>query len=375
MKKIIKKVLSEKLRRKVLDFLNHLWVFICSHLRLKKRVLFYTVRENGALLENARAVYDALDTPKGVFAAKLPHTKLQKAKAYYLLLTNKVIVTDDYCRYLPYIKLRSGQSVVQIWHACGAFKKFGLDDTLSRFTPESERAFHSKYTFAVVTSEECRGIYAGAFGIDTNKCLPLGLPRTDRLVNDKENIKKEFIDRHPALKNKKIYLYAPTFREKDGEKRVFDPGIDFDALSEELNEDEIFIVCRHPVMEYNILKKKYNNIIDLTGESVLRVLSISAALVTDYSSIVFDSSLMGVPCVFYCPDIEIYERGFYLKFPDDLPGKMITSPGEILREARKAAENPDTEKISVFIKKYLSSCDGAASKRVAGEIKKLWTLS
>lgn len=79
-------------------------------------------------MENSQCVYDALgNVQKVVVARMLPHPVLLKPKIYYYLLTSRVIVTDDYLRYLRHTKLRAGQKVVQIWHACGAFKRFGLD--------------------------------------------------------------------------------------------------------------------------------------------------------------------------------------------------------------------------------------------------------
>lgn len=54
-----------------------------------------------------------------------PHPVLLKPKIYYYLLTSRVIVTDDYLRYLRHTKLRAGQKVVQIWHACGASSALG----------------------------------------------------------------------------------------------------------------------------------------------------------------------------------------------------------------------------------------------------------
>ena len=61
MKNLIKKLLSPRARRRILDFLNHLWCGFCKLLPLRNRVLFYTIRANGRLLDNSRAVYDALD--------------------------------------------------------------------------------------------------------------------------------------------------------------------------------------------------------------------------------------------------------------------------------------------------------------------------
>ena len=100
MKNLLKKILSPALIRKIFNFLNHAWCALCRLLPIRNRVLFYTIRANGRLLDNAKAVYDALDADKVIFAHMLPHSVKIKPLVYYYLLTSKVIVTDDYLRYM-----------------------------------------------------------------------------------------------------------------------------------------------------------------------------------------------------------------------------------------------------------------------------------
>lgn len=368
MKTLLKKIINPKLRRKILDFLNRLWCTICKSLPLKNRVLFYTIRADGKLAENSKAVYDALDTEKVIFAHMLPHSIKIKPIAYYYLLTSKVIVTDDYVRYMRAVKLRPEQKLIQIWHACGAFKKFGLDAP-SQNTREQEIATHSQYTAVAVTSENCKKFYAGAFGVSEDICLPIGLPRTDSLIGNKDVMREKILAIHPEFIGKKIYLYCPTFREEDGKQVEFDTEIDWESLSKSLNRDEIFIIRRHPIMKYSLTDKEYPNIIDLSNESTLELTAASNAIITDYSSVIYDACLMDVPCVFYCPDIAKYERGFYLNFPDGLPGEMTAKPQELLETVRRGASAPDKEKTAKFKADQLSACDGHSAERIAKLIK------
>lgn len=368
MKNLIKKLLSVRNRRKILRLLNKLWRAFCSHLPLRNVVLFYSVRADGKLLENAKAVYDALDEKKIIFAHKLPHSVKIKPLAYFYLMTSKVIVTDDYVRYMRVIKLRNEQKLIQIWHACGAFKKFGLDAP-SLLTPEEERATHSQYSAVAVTSEKCRESYASAFGISKEICLPLGLPRTDSLIKSAPEMCRNIFEKHPELKNKKIYLYCPTFRENEGKRIEYNPAIDWDKLSKALHDDEIFIIRRHPLMDYRFENGEYTGILDLSNESTLELTAASKVIVTDYSSVIYDAALLSVPTVFYCPDYKKYERGFYLDFPDGLPGEMITDSLDLLDCIRKTAENPPVGKAEKFICEQLSACDGNSTARVVELIK------
>lgn len=354
--------------KSVKRFIHHFISFICRLLPIKNRVLFFTIRSDGKLLDNMQAVYDALDAEKVVFAKMYPHSTKQRPKIQYYLLTSKVIVTDDYISYLRYTKLRKGQKLFQIWHACGAFKKFGLDaDTV--LDEREERASHSQYSAVAVTSEKCRKFYAGAMGISEDICLPIGLPRTDMLFKDADKLRESVYEKHPEFIGKRIYLFAPTFREKDGVKVEYGPAIDWDSLSKALGDDEIFVIRRHPMMKYDLINKEYNNIKDLSQDSTLALTAASQVLITDYSSVMYDACLLDVPTVFYCPDYKEYTRGFYLNFPDDLPGELVSEPEKLLDAVRSAKENLSAQRIEKFRSEQISACDGHAAERAAQVIK------
>lgn len=367
MKRIIKKLLPARVRKGILFVLNRLWCAFCKLLPLQNRVFFYTIRADGRLLDNASAVYNALDCKKVIFAHMLPHSEKIKPLAYLYLLTSRVVVTDDYIRYLRAVKLRPEQKVIQIWHACGSFKKFGLDAP-SRLTRQEEISTHSQYSAVAVTGEECRKPFASAFGVSEDICLPLGLPRTDSLVQDADRMRERVLEKHPDFEGKTLYLYCPTFREKDGKHIKYDPKIDFAGLNAALSEDEIFIVRRHPLMDYRLFEGEYPNIIDLSEESTLDLTAACSVIITDYSSVIYDACLLDVPMVFYCPDIENYERGFYLDFPNGLPGEMITQAQSLLAEIRRAKNNPPVEKLESFKSRQMGACDGHSTQRVASLI-------
>ena len=104
--KLLKKYLSGKKGQKIISLIYKIWCFACKLLPLKNRVLFYTIRADGKLLDNARAVYDALDAPKIIFAHMLPHSHSLSLKALFYILTSKVIVTDDYLKYSRFTRFR-----------------------------------------------------------------------------------------------------------------------------------------------------------------------------------------------------------------------------------------------------------------------------
>lgn len=336
---------------------------------IRKKVLFVSVR-GSRLQENAKAVYDAYDGKKVVFSQMYPHSKLDRLRLYWHLFSSKVIVTDDYLRYLRLFKLKDKQKIIQIWHACGAFKKFGLDYPSADI--KTERQTHYQYDTVVVSAEGVREIYAGAFGIDTDHVRALGVPRTDKLL-DKAYIEREkeaFYSQHPQLIGKKVLLYAPTFRENRGKRVRLDPKLNWDEVSSALGDDMVLIVKNHPVMKYDLLKgEQYPNILNMPTENTSRLMIVCDVMITDYSSVIFEAALLNKQTVFYCPDYQNYERDFYLKFPEDLYGELTTNQAELLKAIRVVLDAPQMDRLEQFKKAYMGSCDGHSTERVVALIK------
>ena len=330
--------------------------------------MFISVRKNGELEGNAKALYPYVKGDEVIFAKQLPHNPLQILKAVKLICTSKVIVTDDYVKYLRYFDLKPEQRVIQLWHACGAFKKFGQRGT--NLGIKTDLATHAQYNLVSVSGAEVRPIYADAFDVDLKKVKALGVPRTDEFF-DKELIehKREAIYKaYPELKGKFVIIYAPTFRDEGEGRSQFNPKIDFDRLSEKLLPNQQFIICPHPVMKNDIVPKKYDNIKVVRDFSTNDFMFVSDMLITDYSSVIFEYALLKKPIGFFCYDLAIYDRGFYLNYPDDLPGEVYENQ-EQLEEFLQDSENTKlTEKYDTFIKKYMSGCDGHSCERLAGLI-------
>lgn len=363
--------LMKRVKAKAVNLIGRAITKYYSGQKIQDRVFFYSIRANGELRENIRFVYENCDCDKVVFAKMLPHGFKQIALVRKYLLTSKVIVTDDYLKYLRDVRLRPEQKVIQIWHAGGAFKRFGLDAP-SRLTPFEEYKTHCQYSDVCVTSEYVRQFYAHAFGIDMDVVKAVGSPRTDEILDKTitENKKDAIRQRHPLLKDKKVYIYFPTFREDDGTLKDFDPEIDWAKLNEELSDDEVFVVARHPVMKDEFFKGSfYSRVKDYTVDPTPELLSVADVVITDYSSIIFDASLMDKPMLFYCPDYGEYERDFYLDYDKDLPGEIITDSDELLKALRRSDESCSKEKIASFRKQQMGSCDGKSTQRVVDIIK------
>ena len=111
--------------------------------------------------------------------------------------------------------------------------------------------------------------------------------------------------------------------------------------------------------------QSFRHIVDATREPTQALLTVASLVVTDYSSVIYDALLCGLPLVFYCPDLNAYERDFYLSYPQDLPGPTVLCAEKLLGVLREACAHPPFEQLAVFRAAQLGACDGRASERVA----------
>ena len=351
------KKISEIIVKKSLAFFRKL--------NIKNRVAFISIRKDGQLEGNAKALYPYIEGKKVICAKQIPHGILTSIKMYWYAVTSKVIITDDYVRYLRHFPLKDDQRVIQLWHACGAFKKFGQRGT--NISIPTDMATHAQYNLVCVSGQYIRPIYADAFNINLKKVRALGCPRTDVFfdaasVQEKKNT---IYEKHPEWKNKFIIIYAPTFRDIGNDRTEFHPDLDFDRLSRELLPDQQLLICPHPIMKNAIIDKKYPNIQVVRDFSTNDLMFISDMLITDYSSVIFEYALLKKPIAFFCYDLATYNRGFYLNYPDDLPGPIFENQVSLTEYLRDKSKHIMDDKYELFIQKYMSGCDGHSCERIA----------
>ena len=233
-----------------------------------------------------------------------------------------------------------------------------------------DKATHIQYSLVTVSGEAVRPIYADAFNIDVQRVKSLGCPRTDDFFNEDLILakQKKILKKYPYLKDKHVLLYAPTFRDIGQDRTRFKPEIDFQKLSDDLPEDQILLIGPHPVMTNEIIDKEYSNIKVIRDFSTNDLMLISDLLITDYSSVIFEYALLNKPIVFFCYDLDTYNRGFYLNYPDDLPGEVFETQAALTEYLQQPDRHIVSGKHEAFIRKYMTACDGHSCERIAGLI-------
>ncbi len=293
----------------------------------------------------------------------------------YDMSTCRYILLEDYYRPVSFMRVREGQEICQLWHAAGAYKKFGYS-RLGNGEHIKVHKGYKKYAKAITSADAIRTNYAEAFGISMDKVKATGVPRTDIFFDEayiaetKESIYKEY----PVLREKKVILFAPTYRGLRAEDAAYDfSKLDPDLLYESLGEDYVFVFKWHPAT-YNNLKfeerqayalDKYGDFfLDLSQERDINdLLLVADIMITDYSSVIFDYYLTGKPVVYYTYDLDAYEagRGIYYPFEEYLYGPCVDNQADLIAAIRKADLCED--KRAAFGKKFMEACDGHATEK------------
>lgn len=275
---------------------------------------------------------------------------------YYYLATSKYFVNNVNFE-AGYVK-RKGQIEIQTMHGT-PLKTLGLDVPGDFPTQQSREEFINKnkrWDYLVVQGTFVRQKAKSMFEC-TSKIITTGYPRTDKLFafSDSEvvNLKR----RLHLPTDRKIILYAPTWRVRNR----FDMMLDLDKMKNMLSEKYVLLIRLHHLAASGyIVPEDKNFIFDFTLYQCIEDLyNIADILITDYSSVMFDYALLNKPMIFYVYDIEEYGenlRGMYVDFRNEAPGPLAYSTDELI----KMLLDIDNEtakcknKIKRFKKKYLT---------------------
>lgn len=281
---------------------------------------------------------------------------------------------------------RKDQIYIQCWHGT-PLKKLGYDlevqggnamnsisDIRKKYSVDAK-----KYNYMISPSKFCTEKFISAFNLKKynkeNIIIEKGYPRNDFLINytkkDLSNIKKNL----NLPNNKKIVLYAPTWRDNQHENNVgytYKTEVNFDYLKGKLSGEYIILFRAHYFVANSFDFDKYKNFIyDVSDyDDINELYIISDLLITDYSSVFFDYSILKRPIIFYMYDLEEYKtklRDFYIDLKE-LPGKIVENEKDLIKEMENSKEFKYDKTYEEFNKKYTYLDDGKASKRVVEEV-------
>lgn len=367
------------------NFMKHIYkiiFYICEIFKLENNKIIFIEGTRENFTGNCEAIYKKIkdksnykfiliqlyQSKKVKFNNIKQYNFLNPISIYHIATSKYWISNEGFFNFLP---KRKEQLNIQLWHGAGAFKKVGYSQEKNiKGKYEYYKEKNKTIDLLCISSETVLEIYQEIFCISKNKVKNLGIPRADIFFKkeEKEKIKEEFFKKYLFLKNKKIILYAPTFR--DHNKRELQIKLNIELMKEELEKlNYILILKVHPNIKKNNLKvdnkfsfnfSEYDNVSDL--------LIVSDILISDYSSIIFEFSIMKKPILFYSYDVEEYikDRGFYYNYYEFIPNKINYTTEEVIDSILN--KKWDLERIEKFAKYFFNPFDGNSTERVLKEI-------
>lgn len=289
----------------------------------------------------------------------------------YHMARAEVILMDNVFMPMAYIRIKKRVKVIQLWHGTGTIKKFGQDANTGRLK-EQERKVNRNITHLIVNNEQTAVLYAKVFAIDIHKVYPLGLPKTDDILNRMSKINEDNIntDKHSIYSKynlpaeKKLILYAPTFRDTSLYSDTILEKVE--RMAERLPKDYVLGLRLHPYVAKMVKRLHKENVCDLSDERSLSALIMASdLLITDYSSIIFEYCITGKPMIFYAYDLDDFMRngrGFYNDYESYVPGPVARDLEEVIDIISR--EDYQTDRIREFVSKNFPRLDGKACDRI-----------
>ncbi|MBT9284216.1 MULTISPECIES: CDP-glycerol glycerophosphotransferase family protein [Bacillus] len=285
---------------------------------------------------------------------------LHLLKAVLFLFKSKVVITDNYFLMTSVLNRRPQTTCIQVWHANGSLKKFGLEDVTNQNRPASDisrfKKVYRSFDFVTVGSDAMADVFKKSFGIRDGQLLKTGVPLTDVYYEEHK----------PELKHKwpkKIILYAPTFRDYD--MQSFRLPFTEEQLTNALNGEYMLLVKLHPAVLHHISasfeSELIKNVSDMRLHDLLKAADI---LITDYSSVPFEFALLNKPIFFFTYDLEEYDRkrGLIDNYTSVIPGKACHDSEALLEEMTKKPFR--AEEMKRFSDKWNMYSDGNSSSKL-----------
>lgn len=282
------------------------------------------------------------------FADKIKYCLAIFGDMYYLA-TSRVAILDTYSITVSCLNHKKDLKVIQMWHALGAIKRFGLQSVGTKEGRDEKiskaMCMHKNYDYVIAPSVATAKFYMEAFGCGADKMKICSLPRVDELLND-NGASAKFFKENPSLCGKRIVLYLPTFRERE-------PYVANQLVTEfkDIEGDFSLIISPHPLFSKVKVEQEYS----FNGSfSTYDLMKVADIIITDYSACAFEASVLMKPLFFYVPDYAEYsaERGINLDLKKEMPDFTFES-AETLVKALKA--DYDFNKLFAFKTKYVEN--------------------
>ncbi|MEC1544807.1 CDP-glycerol glycerophosphotransferase family protein [Bacillus halotolerans] len=309
---------------------------------------------------------------------------------------NPIVVereSEEYFKYLaeskywvnniifPVHRKREGNIYLQTWHGT-PLKKLGFDievDGPEKLARENFYLESRNWDYLISANRYSSNIFKRAFKFN-KRVLELGYPANDIFFKkDISGLRDELKEKIGIPKDKKVILYAPTWRDNESSaswQHSFEIKINLNDFMEKLSDEYILLLRMHHLISDSIvISNEYkDHIFNVSSyDDIQELYVISDILITDYSSVFFEFANTKKPILFFAYDYNLYKeeiRGFYLDMKKDLPGPIVESSEELLNSIKniKQVEIEYKSTYDQFVKKYCEIEDGNSARKIIEEV-------
>lgn len=296
-----------------------------------------------AAVEGEKAVWLTAGPEQDAAAAAhgIPTVRKTSIRGFWRTARARVVVVThgfgDVNRYAT-----GGALIVQLWHGI-PLKRIGLDSPATVRAPlpllrplvaALYRATQRRISIIPAASHLVRGRLESAFALTDAQVPVTGEPRVDVLSQGAREERRGDARRRLEevvgdLGESRLVLYAPTWRDGADDPAVPSPS-DWRRIHEVLDRNDAVLLLRSHPLGAGDYRAGVGERVRMLGSDLVAdvtpLLPALSVLITDYSSLVFDASLVPLPVVFLAPDAEEYarERGFYGRYHDITEGSEAT---------------------------------------------------
>ncbi len=345
----------------------------------KKNTILFMTEQSDRIASNLKAVSDrmferGMDKEYTILcSARAASEKGQGVKSWIVLMNklskSGIVFLDDHAPCLDWLKLTDDTKVIQLWHAGAGFKSSGYSRWGHIGCPNPVSC-HRQYSYGIAGSKNIAPFFSEVWGMNDEQVIATGMPRMDEYLDEAHKKQKveEIYAKYPLCKGKKVILFAPTYRGRN-KKDAFYPYelIDFEQLYSVCGDEYVVLFKMHPWVRKKVpidkkYKDKFKDVADFPNINDL--FYITDLLITDYSSNIFEYSLMKHPMLFFAFDKIQYSfsRGFHRPYEESAPGKVCYTFEELLEAIR--TKDFEQEKVQEYVDHHFDYIDSGASDRV-----------
>lgn len=297
-----------------------------------------------------------------IFSAISYYFNLYKQMVY--IATSKVVIIDGYNLTTSILKHKKDTTIIQLWHALAAIKKFGYQTIgyPDGLKPKIAKmlCMHKNYNYVISGSKAMNKYFAEAFNVPEEKVTEIGTPTIDYLLKDNKEVTENIFKVYPQMKEKINILYSPTFRS-DGRDNTEEVIKNIDTQKYNL------IITFHP--KNKVIENEDIICIDRKQFSTFDILRTVDYVITDYSALAIDTCVLNKKLLLYVYDYEKYneENGININLFEELEGNVSKNIKDLIKIIDENKYN--LKSYNEFRNKYVSNLNGDSTKKIVKIIK------